>query len=62
MSRHQGPSNRAPAILEAILDYLFGKLLRLGFWLEFAASRYVRTIGNVPDIVVAQVNPQTSLA
>jgi hypothetical protein len=68
----QGPSNCAPAIL----DYLFGKLLGLGFCLEFAGrasgpalsivalGRNVRTIGNVPDIVISQVptsNKQTEL-
>jgi hypothetical protein len=59
----QGPSNSAPAVL----DYLLGKLLRLGFRLEFAGctngpallivalGRYVSTIGNVPSIVIRHV-------
>jgi len=59
----QGPRNSAPAIL----DNLQGKLLRLGFRLEFAGrasgpalsivalGRDVRTIGNVPGIVICQV-------
>ncbi len=59
----QGPSNSAPAVL----DYLLGKLLRLGCRLEFAGctngpallivalGRYVSTIGNVPSIVIRHV-------
>ena len=58
----QGPGNRAPALL----DHLLGKLLRFGFRLEFAGRanepalsivalwRYVRAVGNVPDIGLSQ--------
>jgi hypothetical protein len=59
----QSPSNSAPAIL----DYLLGKLLRLGFRPEFAGranglalrtialGRDVSTVGNVPSFVIRQV-------
>jgi hypothetical protein len=58
----QGPGNRAPAVV----DHLLGKLPRLGFVLEFAGranrpalpvalGRDIRTIGNVPDIVIYQM-------
>ena len=59
----QGPGNRAPAVV----DHLLGKLPRLGFVLEFtgrasgpalpivALGRDIRTIGNVPNIVICQV-------
>ena len=59
----QSPSNSAPAIL----DYLLGKLLRLGFRPEFAGranglalrtialGRDVSTVGNVPSFVIRQM-------
>ena len=58
----QGPRNRAPALF----DDLLGKLARFGFILEFAGRasepalsvvalrRYVRAIGNIPDIRLGQ--------
>jgi hypothetical protein len=58
----QGPCDRAPALLD---DFL-GKLACFGFILEFAGRarqpalsvlalrRYVRTVGNVPDIRFGQ--------
>jgi len=59
----QGPGNRAPAFV----DNPLGKLPRLGFVPEFtgrasgpalpvvAPGRDIRTIGNVPNIVICQV-------
>ena len=59
----QGSGNRAPAVA----DHLLGKLPRLGFVLEFtgrasgpalpvvALGRDIRTIRNVPNIVICQV-------
>jgi hypothetical protein len=61
----QGPGNYAPAFL----DHLLSKLLRLGFRLEFtrrasrpalsivALGRDIRTIGNVPNIVICHAQP-----
>jgi hypothetical protein len=58
----QSPGNRAPALL----DHFLGKPPRFGFILEFsgrandviavfALRRYIRTIGNVPDIAPGHV-------
>ena len=62
----QGPGNRAPTVV----DHLLGKLPRLGFVLEFtgrasgpalpivALGRDIRTIGNVPNIVICRAHPR----